>query len=283
MSLSPTLIDELNRRHRLRMHDPVRSQGGLQGGAWVLRDSDHDQLVLKVRPDDRSSFRTGALPMVNGLVAAGYPTPRWLAAGVSTAGDSYIVQQWIPGRPMTADDGLLSDLLMIIESQANQAPKTDRNWSNYVAGVPRDDDGLVTRLRSFGRPGVDLAAHFLSVLATVDVDEALPGGDAVHGDLNTCNVLVHDGAISGIIDIEAMGRGSRVIDYGWLLREAHLGKFPDHQIVRIRQAGEAVAGRAALVRATVATGIDIAVFVARRDALDPDTISRLHGLADDLS
>jgi aminoglycoside phosphotransferase len=33
----------------------------------------------------------------------------------------------------------------------------------------------------------------------------LPGGDLVHGDFNSCNALLHDGQVSGIIDIEQRG------------------------------------------------------------------------------
>jgi aminoglycoside phosphotransferase (APT) family kinase protein len=50
----------------------------------------------------------------------------------------------------------------------------------------------------------------------------LPTGDLVHGDLNPDNVLLDGDRISALIDVEAVGRGSRMHDLATLLVYATL-------------------------------------------------------------
>jgi hypothetical protein len=49
----------------------------------------------------------------------------------------------------------------------------------------------------------------------------LPVGDIVHGDLNLTNVLVHDGTITGVVDWDHIGVGSRATDLTGLLFDCH--------------------------------------------------------------
>jgi hypothetical protein len=129
-----------------------------------------------------------------------------------------------------------------------------------------------------------LLAHFDRVLACYGPVE-LPGGDLVHGDYNSCNVLMHDGAISGVIDVEALGSGTRAIDYAWLLREAWVVGAGEDVARLIRRAGEAVAGAGVLAVCVAATAFDIVRFQAVHDdpANMPGVLDSLHRLAEDLS
>jgi aminoglycoside phosphotransferase (APT) family kinase protein len=45
----------------------------------------------------------------------------------------------------------------------------------------------------------------------------LPTSDLVHGDLNLGNVLARGGAITGVVDWDAIGLGSRAVDLTGLL------------------------------------------------------------------
>ena len=46
---------------------------------------------------------------------------------------------------------------------------------------------------------------------------ALPGSEFVHGDFTIRNVLVDQGGVSAVIDLEGFGRGTRTIDLVALL------------------------------------------------------------------
>ena len=86
----------------------------------------------------------------------------------------------------------------------------------------------------------------------------LPGGDYVHGDLHFGNVLVQEGRVGAIIDIESGGSGTRAIDYGRLLRDAYFPHRVPEDGVRelILQAGEAVAGPEVLAVCAGAAALD---------------------------
>ncbi len=49
-------------------------------------------------------------------------------------------------------------------------------------------------------------------------DVQIPNGDAVHGDFGPHNVLVANGRITGVVDCEAAGRGTRIYDLAHLRR-----------------------------------------------------------------
>lgn len=112
----------------------------------------------------------------------------------------------------------------------------------------------------------------------------LPGGDLVHGDFNTCNVLLDQGRVSAVIDVEELGSGTRVIDYACLLREAYVERYDDEVRLVLRRAGEAIAGPGALAVCAAATAFHIVKFKLR---FQPDriasTLAGLHQLADDLA
>jgi aminoglycoside phosphotransferase (APT) family kinase protein len=114
-----------------------------------------------------------------------------------------------------------------------------------------------------------------------DVD--LPGGDLVHGDFNTSNVLAQHGEISGVIDVDACGSGTRAVDYAWLLRGAYVEGAEPAMITTIRQAGEAVAGPGVLAICAAATAFDLTRFkyVYDQESL-PSILPGLHRLADAL-
>jgi hypothetical protein len=87
-----------------------------------------------------------------------------------------------------------------------------------------------------------------------------------------------------VIDLDGLGRGSRVIDHACLLREAYVDGYADDVHRLLLQAGDAVAGRAALAMATAATAFFIVGFKQRHaPAMVPAVLRRLHRLADDLA
>lgn len=280
------VLHEINETHSLRFTLEERCRGGLQGGAWYLTDPDGTPAVLKWRTHGGTNRIARQPTLVEGIRAAGYPTPAWLAAGVTPAGVVYHVQDFVAGEPMTTMTGrTAAQLVEVIERQAGLDPDPAHNWSPYVAGCARGEgpDDPRPVLRGLGRPGVELIEHFDAVLAAYG-DIVLPDGDLVHGDFNTCNVLAHDGEVTGVIDLEAFGSGTRAIDYAWLLREAYVEGATPEAVATIREAGEAVAGPGALALCATATAFDITRFQLGHNPADLlPVIASLHRLADDLA
>jgi Ser/Thr protein kinase RdoA (MazF antagonist) len=103
--------------------------------------------------------------------------------------------------------------LNVLDRHAGLDPDPARDRNEYVKRMAFDESGGRPRqtVRQLGSPGHALIAHYEELL---DRHRAvrLPRGDLVHGDFNTCNVLIHQGRVSGAIDIEELGSGTRVID-----------------------------------------------------------------------
>ncbi|GAB3427436.1 aminoglycoside phosphotransferase/kinase family protein [Flindersiella endophytica] len=280
------VVHELNQTHDLRFSLRERCQGGLNGGAWLLADPAGEQAILKWRTHGGTNRIAGQPRLVERIRAAGYPTPAWLAAGITSAGVVYHVQEYVPGEPMTTMTGrTAAQLVEVVERQAGLDPDPGHNWSPYVTRCAREEgpDDPRRVVRGLGTPGAELLDHFDAVLTGYG-DIALPAGDLVHGDFNTCNVLAHDGEITGVIDLEAFGSGTRAVDYAWLLREAHVRGAEPEAIAMIRRAGEAVAGPGVLAVCAAATAFDITLFQHHHDPRSvPWTLEGLHRLADDLA
>lgn len=144
-------------------------------------------------------------------------------------------------------------------------------------------DVAAAALQSLGTAEADLVDHYRRLIARIGEVE-LPTGDLVHGDFNTCNVLMHAGRLSGVIDVDALGSGTRAIDYAWLLRETYVDGADPGVIPMLRRAGAAVAGPEVLAYCTAVTALDIVRWLAHHaPAGVPRVIPRLHALADDLA
>ncbi len=248
-----------------------RCAGGMQGGAWLVADTRGRPAVLKVCDNDLAPRIPALREVVARIRSAGYPTPEWLASGLSADGFGYYLAEYLPGGPATPlTPGKTRLALEVLESQAGLDPDPSRNWSDYVL---RPDPALV--------PG-SLAERYLAMFEQAG-PVGLPSDDMVHGDFNSCNIFLDGGTVSGVIDIEAIGSGTRVVDYAWLLREAYLESCGPEVIAIIRRAGEAVAGPEALRACMAATVFDIFRFKLRHQPGQIDeVIARLHLLAEDL-
>jgi aminoglycoside phosphotransferase len=194
------VVAVINQRHNWNWKLDRRCSGGLQGGAWQLSEPGGGKAILKwsTRPRFFTERRSAAMAKI---LAAGYPTPAWLAVG-RTADSGYLLEEFIPGEPIEFTASAARQLVDVIELQAGLAPDLDQNWSTYVA-ADTDAAEYVSALDA------DLVRKFQRLRTDVE----MPGSDMVHGDFNSCNVLAENGRITGVIDIEAFGRGTRAIDY----------------------------------------------------------------------
>jgi Ser/Thr protein kinase RdoA (MazF antagonist) len=198
-----------------------------------LAEGEAGTVVVKVNANpfapERAAWLAEALSAIR---ARGYPVPELLWQGALDARWWLVVQQRLPGEPpRTLDVPTLDALLALVELQADlDAPAGgwdvswwtgvvlfegwEHWWDATEAAAPR----TARRLRDFLAPAWG---------------HRLPAGDLVHEDLSLANVLVDGGVISGVVDWDAAGIGSRAIDLAALLFDWHrLRLAGDHGLAR---------------------------------------------------
>ena len=259
-----TVLEEANDAHGTRFQLDHRFDDGVQSGAWHLTDVTGRSAVLKWSPRrDWAPRIERAAEAVAKIRAAGYPTPAWLAVGTTTSGFGYQIQDFVPGRSpeqVTVREARL--LIDVLETHAGLDPDPQRCWSRYVMAQMTDHhEDLCQRVARTGPTG-RLLVEACERLLTVHGPVALPTGDLVHGDFRPGNILVDADRVTGVIDIEALGSGTRVFDYATLL-SAH-GITPEAMHL-LCVAGEQVAGPAALAYCFAHVALDLADFVHQRN------------------
>ncbi|HEX3812330.1 MAG TPA: phosphotransferase [Mycobacteriales bacterium] len=277
------VLAEIRRVHGLELTARRRFAAGLQGGAWLVADARDRPVVLKWNRHDSAARMRQRSAAVGRARAAGYPTPAWLAAGATEDGFAYCVQEFVPGEPSTPLTPAKTALLLeVLDTQAglDPDPATDRSVEVAAAAVA---DRPRQVLNELGAPGRALIRRYDELLAGYG-PVGLPGGDLAHGDFNSCNILLREGRVSGVIDLDGLGSGTRVIDYACLLRECYVEGYGSAVSARIHRAAEAVAGPAVLaVCATVAAFFIVEFKLRHEPAAVPEVLSHLDQLAIDLA
>jgi Ser/Thr protein kinase RdoA (MazF antagonist) len=182
---------------------------------WAARAERTGPIVVKVRHGDRASEKTQwCAAHLPALGARGYPVPAILWHGMISAQWHVTVQNRLPGRPLTALDGpMIEAVLHMVELQAGAGiPGGDRDFTGYVANVLFDDwdeewadapqaaaaaGPLCARLRRWLQPVWGLR---------------LPPADYANNDLNLSNILTDGAQITGVVDWDEFGLGSRALD-----------------------------------------------------------------------
>jgi streptomycin 6-kinase len=127
-----------------------------------------------------------------------------------------LVQPQLPGEPVDAlDEPVLEQLLALVELQADHdlgAGGWDvswwidkvvfEGWEGWWDGAEQAAPQTARRLRALLEPATGYR---------------LPIADLVHGDFGVGNFLVQDGTVSGIVDWDHLGIGSRALDLTSLL------------------------------------------------------------------
>jgi aminoglycoside phosphotransferase (APT) family kinase protein len=184
---------------------------------WAASAAVAGPVVVKVRAADegraagKAAFCAAQLPV---LGARGYPVPVILWQGPLGAGWYVTVQGRLPGAPLSSLDGpLLEAVLDLVERQADAGiPAGERDFTGYIANVLFDDwddewadapkacaaaGPLVERVRRWLEPAWGLR---------------LPAVDYAHHDLNLSNLLSDGTRITGVVDWDEFGLGSRALD-----------------------------------------------------------------------
>jgi Ser/Thr protein kinase RdoA (MazF antagonist) len=186
---------------------PARPAMAWAAGPMVVKVRDRED----GRADEKARWCAEHLPV---LGARGYPVPVVSWHGAFDADWYVTVQHRLPGRPLGTLDGPLLDAVTgLVELQANAGiPAGDRDFAAYVANVLFDDwdDEWVDAARACAAAG-PLCARLRRWLEPV-WGLRLPPVDYTHNDLNLSNILTDGTTITGVVDWDEFGLGSRALD-----------------------------------------------------------------------
>jgi hypothetical protein len=187
------------------------------GTAWAARARGSGAVVVKVkesddgRADAKAQWCAAHLPV---LGARGYPVPTILWHGMISEQWQVTVQSRLPGRPLvTLDAAMLEEALHLVELQAGAGTADeDGDFAGYVANVLFDDwdEVWADAARACAAAG-PLCTRLRRWLEPVWGLRLLPA-DYTHNDLNLSNMLTDGVRITGVVDWDEFGLGSRAMD-----------------------------------------------------------------------
>jgi aminoglycoside phosphotransferase len=216
----PLTWDEAAARLARGLGEPVSGGRPLTPGwssrmTWGAHGERTGPLVVKARLGDgayeKTAWCAARLPL---LAARGYPVPAILWHGMARGQWHVTVQNRLPGSRLTTLDGrLLEAVLQLIEKQADAAiPAGDRDFTGYIANVLFDDwDEVWADAARAGQAAGPLCARIRHWLEPV-WGLRLPPADYAHNDLNLSNILTDGEKITGVVDWDEFGLGSRALD-----------------------------------------------------------------------
>jgi Ser/Thr protein kinase RdoA (MazF antagonist) len=228
------LLLEINTIHQQTFRFTETLVGGHQDRAVALVNDVHQRFILK------RWYRDQAIPLLRTLVKRGYPSAPPLFAGTTKTGHTYWIQTYIEGQPMKhLDNVFLEQIFSINELQANCIQETShiiqKSWSTYAYQVLfHNASDWFSHIQSYNQATRDFA-ETVRVNTQRCREMSLIHTDAVHGDFNPDNILVHNSKITGVIDIAAMGYGTRAIDIATLLHYSYLYEYEDSVKSRLRR------------------------------------------------
>jgi len=250
-----------------RSHDDRRTWLAEGRPGAVIVKASTNQFAL-----ERAPWAAEALAL---LRARGVPVPvplwwsrldeRWWA----------LVQPQLPGEPLDElDEPVLEQLLALVELQAGLGPEGGgwdvswwidkvvfEGWEGWWDGAEQAAPQTARRLRALLEPATGYR---------------LPVADLVHGDFGVGNLLVQEGTVSGIVDWDHLGIGSRALDltsllFDWQrLRLAHSSSVTDEGGRRLTARIVEIAGDHGL-RSTVCYAA-IARLALSRQRGEPDQV-----------
>lgn len=131
---------------------------------------------------------------------------------------------------------------------------------------------LWARVQTYGGEVTELLRRY-DVLCGPYRDDKLPDDDLVHGDLNVGNLLVDNGRITGIVDIEAAGCGARAYDFVALAASAARDGAAAGVDELFLEAALRASGRAAVAVCAGAAFASVAEFVHERSTYSQERVN----------
>ncbi|OII05414.1 phosphotransferase family protein [Curtobacterium sp. MCBA15_008] len=237
-------------------------KGGEQGGAWYVEASRGRTAVLKISGPSWATQMLHAGPAVALVRRAGYPTPAWIKSGRTADGTGYLLQERVPGAALASVDvGSAKALVATLAMQEGLDPGPERNWNDFVVGqLTRNMDSLCSAASTAGPSGKHLVDVCWRLAGDLDARD-WPRSDMVHGDFRPANVLLVNAAVTGVVDVEAIGSGTRAFDFATLLS---YGPIDVGAVELLVTAGISAGGRQALRACAALVFLDLIRFVVGR-------------------
>jgi aminoglycoside phosphotransferase (APT) family kinase protein len=216
---SKKVLNYINGTHGLSFKVIERFSGGYQSGAYLLQNSEGEKAVLKwnnhkseKKPVDEAA---AAIKLARSF---GWPTPDWLAWGITPSGYPYQVQEYVQGEHQDKVGTILvKDALRVIDLQAGRAPEMEKNWTKFDRDVVFNNEVcFYSKIFEYSESGKALI-ELLRSKAEPFRDTDIQDNDLVHGDFHNQNTFMEDDRITGLIDAETLGRGSRLHDVTTLI------------------------------------------------------------------
>jgi aminoglycoside phosphotransferase (APT) family kinase protein len=189
-----------------------RLSGGVNAGALRVLLAGRADAVLKAvlrKQPNQLDETLRARRIVEHMRGRGYPTPAWLGVG-ATATHVWHLMDFVDAAPaQQLTPALVEQLMEIIELQAGQASEPYDHWS-YAWRVATGQEPALAGFSGSSSVVSALVERLHRVCAGAPPPPEAP--DMVHADLNPSNVLVRDGAVVALVDIENAGSGTRATD-----------------------------------------------------------------------
>lgn len=259
-----------------------RLPGGSQSGAWGVVTADGVAGVLKIATTPEWARQVVRAERAIATVRqAGYPTPAWLAVGTTTAGFGFQIQEKVTGAPIEVVSLHQAEAFVaVLERQNGVDPDPERCWNDFLADqLTSGWRRMRATVSATGPLGHELVDRCDLLLHDVESFTA-PRTDMVHGDFRPANILFdHDqGRVSGVVDIEAIGSGTRAFDYATLLSHSEIE--PD-AVDLLAHAGAEAAGRGILHACFAQVALDLVRFIDQRTSLTgEERLGNLRALID---
>jgi hypothetical protein len=199
---APRLLDRIAEITGVRLTLDGPCPGGEVGAAYVRWPDGRRSVLTEGRA------RTG--PLLDLARAAGVPTARYeLSAHID--GRRVVVQQRLPGRPVTVCDAALVEQLIALNLRLTGLLTSHPDVP--AADLYLDHDGpgfcLHQPLQQYGRRSARLLGWVHDVARE---HTSMTGADLVHLDYHPGNVLVTGRRVSGVVDWDGAARGDRRFD-----------------------------------------------------------------------
>jgi aminoglycoside phosphotransferase (APT) family kinase protein len=190
---------------------------------------------------------------LNVLRALGLPVPSVLASGLTPSGGSFIILSWIPGQDLVqelpamsgAQMTRLAEQVVQLQRRVAQLPRAQKfgpapigrsgslnTWTETFGNAPtvppHDDGTILGSLRArLCRCRAQLEPYFRTVQPLCFLD-----------DLNTKNILVENGVLRGLIDLDFVCYGDPLLAIGTTLAcivadMQGVGAFYGEELVRL--------------------------------------------------